>query len=84
MGVSVAVKTVLGEFQNLTNLKTSGVVGVSHSDEGWVVSIEMLEKKSIPDSMDVLGLYEVKVDDHGKIVDFSRVKLRKRGDTVEG
>jgi len=83
MEVSEAVKTVLGEFPNLTNLKASGVVGVSHGDEGWVVSIEMIEKKSIPDSMDVLGLYEVKVDDRGKIVDFSRVKLRKRGDTVE-
>jgi len=83
MDVSEAVKMVLGGFPNLTNLKTSGVVGVSHGDDGWVVSIEMLEKKSIPDSMDVLGLYEVKVDDHGKIVDFNRVKLRKRGDTVE-
>ena len=84
MEVSEAVKTVLAEFPTLTNLKASGVVGISHGEEGWVVSIEMLEKKSIPDSMDVLGLYEVKVDDRGKIVDFSRVKLRKRGDTVEG
>ena len=84
MEVSEAVKTVLAEFPTLTNLKASGVIGISHGEEGWVVSIEMLEKKSIPDSMDVLGLYEVKVDDRGKIVDFSRVKLRKRGDTVEG
>ena len=83
MEVSEAVKTVLTEFPTLTNLKASGVIGVSHGEKGWVVSIEMLEKKSIPDSMDVLGLYEVKVDDRGKIVDFSRVKLRKRCDTVE-
>ena len=83
MEVSEAVKTVLGEFPKLTNLNSSGVVGVSHGDDGWVVSIEMVEKKSIPDSMDILGLYEVKVDDRGKIVDFSRVKLRKRCDTVE-
>ena len=83
MEVSEAVKTVLAEFPQLTQLKASGVVGVSHGEAGWVVSIELIEKKSIPDSMDVLGLYEVKVDDHGKIVDFSRVKLRKRGDTSE-
>lgn len=83
MDVSELVKKLRTEFPPLINLQASGVVGVSRSDDGWVVSIEMIEKKSIPDSMDVLGCYEVKLDDGGKIRDFSRVKLRRRGDTVE-
>jgi hypothetical protein len=83
MDVSEAVKTVLADFPRLTNLATSGIVGVAQRDGEWVVSVEMVEKKSIPDSMDVLGLYEVVLSDGGKIADFKRVKLRKRGDTVE-
>jgi hypothetical protein len=83
MDVPGLVSKLLREFPPLINLQASGVVGVSRSEDGWVVSIEMIEKKSIPDSMDVLGCYEVKLDDGGKIRDFSRVKLRRRGDTVE-
>jgi hypothetical protein len=42
----------------------------------------MIEKKSIPDSMDVLACYEVSLDGSGNIRDFSRVRLRRRGDTA--
>ena len=66
----------------MIHLQSSGVVGVSRSEDGWVVTIEMLEKKSIPDSMDVLGCYEVKLNNDGNIQDFTRVRLRKRGDTA--
>lgn len=83
MDVSELVSKFLTAFPPLINLPASSVVGVSRSDDGWVVSIEMIEKKSIPDSMDVLGCYEVKLDDGGEIRDFSRVRLRKRGDTAQ-
>ncbi len=83
MDLSKLVNKLLTEFPALINLQASGVVGVSRSEDGWVVSIEMVEKKSIPDSMDVLGCYEIKLDDGGEIRDFSRVKLRRRGDTIE-
>ena len=83
MDVPHLVNKLLTEFPPLVNLRASGVMGVSRSDDGWVVSIEMIEKKSIPDSMDILGCYEVTLDDGGEIRDFSRVKLRRRGDTAE-
>lgn len=84
MEVIELVNKLVTEFPPLINLKTSGVVAISRSEDGWIISIEMIEKKSIPDSMDVLGCYEVKLDDGGKICDFSRVRLRRRGDTAEG
>jgi hypothetical protein len=72
----------MAEFPPLIHLQSSGVVGVSRTEDGWVVTIEMLEKRSIPDSMDVLGCYEVKLNNDGNIQDFTRVRLRKRGDTA--
>ncbi len=82
MEVIQLVNKLVADFPAMINLQASSVVGVSRSDDGWVVSIEMIEKKSIPDSMDVLGCYEVSMDDSGKIRDFSRVRLRRRGDTA--
>ena len=71
--------------EQVTGLKASSVTGVARDDEGnWVVTLEMLEKKSIPDSMDILGVYEVKMDAGRGIIDFARTRLRKRGDTSEG
>ncbi len=83
MEVTELVNKMVMEFPSLINLKPSSVVGISRSEDGWIVSIEMIEKKSIPDSMDLLGRYEVSVDGSGNIRDFSRVRLRKRGDTSE-
>ena len=71
--------------EQVTGLKASGVTGMAHDDEGnWVVTLELLEKKSIPDAMDILGIYEVKMNAEGGILDFARTRLRKRGDTSEG
>ena len=82
MEVIELVNKLMAEFPPLIHLQSSGVVGVSRNEDGWIVTIEMLEKKSIPDSMDVLGCYEVKLGNDGDIRDFTRVRLRKRGDTA--
>ena len=82
MEVIQVVNKLVAEFPSLINLKPSSVMGISRSEDGWIVTIEMIEKKSIPDSMDVLGCYEVSLDGSGNIRDFSRVRLRRRGDTA--
>jgi hypothetical protein len=82
MEVIELVNKLVAEFPPLIHLQSSGVIGVSRSEDCWIVTIEMLEKKSIPDSMDVLGCYEVKLDIDGNIQDFARVSLRRRGDTA--
>ncbi len=82
MEVTQLVNKLVADFPPLIHLQASSVVAISHGEDGWIVSIEMIEKKSIPDSMDVLGCYEVSVDAEGNIRDFSRVRLRRRGDTA--
>ena len=48
-----------------------------------LVSLEAVEREAIPDSMDVLGVYEIRMDGDGILFGFERVKLRKRGETKE-
>ena len=44
--------------------------------------MELIERKSIPDAQDLMGGYEVTIDDEeGKVLGFERKTLRKRGDT---
>jgi hypothetical protein len=69
------------QLTEATGLELSTTVGASKDDKGWRISVEMIEKKSIPDGMDILGTYEAWLNDKGELLEFSRKKLRKRIDT---
>ncbi len=81
MNADELTKKAHEEFARLSKLPVNAVIGLSKKEEGWVVSLEALERKAIPDTMDVLGLYEVRLDSEGNLLGFERKKLRKRGET---
>ena len=83
MNTDEIVKKAQEDFARLSKIPVDGVIGLSKTDEGWVVSLEALERRAIPDTMDVLGFYEVRLDNEGNLLGFERKKLRKRGETEE-
>ena len=70
------------EMKRLTGLEPASTVKALKNDKGWRILIEMIEKRSIPDSMDILATYEVLLDDSGNLVEFNRTGMRKRVDTA--
>ncbi len=74
---------VQNDFKRLTKLPVGGVIGISREQGTWVVTLEALERRGIPDTMDILGLYEVHMSEDGETQSIRRLKLRKRGDTEE-
>jgi hypothetical protein len=83
MNANQIVEKARKEFVRLGKEPADGVTGLSRTGEGWSIMIEALERKAIPDTMDVLGLYELQLDDEGNLLGMARKKLRKRGDTTE-
>lgn len=81
LGVDAVAKLAAEKLAALTGLKLSSVVGVLRDEAGWKVTVEMVEKKSIPEALDVLACYEVRVGEDGELLEFTRVRLRKRADT---
>ena len=84
MNTNQIIKKAQEEFVGLGKIPANGVTGLSKTEEGWVVSLEALERRAIPDTMDVLGLYEIRLDNEGNLLGFDRRKLRRRGETKEG
>ena len=41
------------------------MIGLERTDDGWPVEVEVLEVRRIPNTTDVLALYEVEVDGKG-------------------
>jgi hypothetical protein len=83
MNVDMIIKKAQEEFASLSKLPVNAVIGLTKAEEGWMVSLEALERKAIPDTMDVLGQYEIRLDSEGNLLGFERKKLRKRGETEE-
>ena len=56
------------------------VVSLNKDSEGWLAEVEVLERKSIPDTQDILGRYEMKFDEEGELLGYKRIMLRRRSD----
>jgi hypothetical protein len=67
----------------VTGFPLSSITSVKKEGESWVLSVELLEKEGIPDRMDILGEYRVRVSAQGDMEGYERLSLRKRGDTGE-
>ncbi|MDA2936904.1 gas vesicle protein [Acidobacteria bacterium AH-259-A15] len=83
VGIPELISKAREELSKLTGLELSTVLGATKTEEGWKISIEMVEKYSIPDQMDILAIYDTLLDDDGNLLQFNRRRLRKRVDTEE-
>ena len=83
LSMGEVIKKVRSDLHSLTGLDVSSTVRVARDAEGWLVSMEVIEKHSIPDGMDVLATYETKLDSDGNLLEFKRIKMRKRIDMEE-
>lgn len=69
------------ELQEITGLQAVSVVSMSPDETGWKLAVELLEREAVPDTMDVLAVYDAYLDAEGGVVRFERAYLRHRGDT---
>jgi hypothetical protein len=62
--------------------KAQGIVSISKGGENWNIQLEVLERKAIPDTQDILGIYEVKLNSALDVMEYKRVGMRHRGDMI--
>ena len=67
------------QLVELTGKDAEGVVGLDRSDDGWKVEVEVVEVRRIPNTTDVLAMYEVDVDGKGSLQGYRRVRRYVRG-----
>ncbi|MFH1565251.1 MAG: gas vesicle protein GvpO [bacterium] len=68
------------QLADLTGFTSPAGIGLKKEKEEWVITIEIVEKKSIPDQMDILGTYDVYMNSEGDLSRYERRGLRKRVD----
>ncbi|WP_253738025.1 gas vesicle protein [Halohasta salina] len=58
-----------------------GIVEVSRTDDSWRAVVEIIERRSVPDTQDILGQYEIELDESGEVIGYRRLEKYRRGDT---
>jgi len=83
LSMSKIIQKARSELNSLTGLEISSTISAQREEDRWLVSLEAVEKRSIPDSMDILATYEMGIDLEGNMQEFRRTKMRKRIDTKD-
>lgn len=71
------------EIEMLTGRPVDSVSSVHRSEDGWTLTLEVVELERVPASTSVLGTYEVVVDAGGAVVEYDRVRRYYRNQASE-
>ena len=74
--VAIAAAAQLSE---LIGKMPEGIVSVEKSDDGWRVQLEVVESRRIPETTDILAVYEVDVGTEGDVISYRRLNRYVRG-----
>ena len=80
MALPNVVRKARQQLGEMTGLDVCSTVSAGKCESGWCVRVEVVEKKSLPDSQDILATYELSLDEEGNLLDFTRIGMRRRMD----
>jgi len=84
LSATEAIKRVRRELPQLLGRPIESVLGVQRDeDEGWKVTVAVVELSRIPSTTDVLGAYAVTLDHSGELVGYSRNRRYHRNQADE-
>jgi len=79
-----AAQQVREDLPELLGRPIESILGINRSDDdGWEVTVAVVELSRIPNSTDVLGAYRVTLDGQGEIEGYQRVRRYNRSQADE-
>jgi hypothetical protein len=63
----------------LSGRRPESVISIDRKDGEWRVGVEVVEVPRIPDSADILAVYDVRLDAGGDLISYRRVRRYARG-----
>jgi len=72
------------ELAEITGLEALGVTALERTEDGaWRVTVDLLELSRVPETDDVLGSYEVELDEKGELLGYRRIRRYTRSQAGE-
>jgi hypothetical protein len=71
-------------LHELSGAEVESVSAVDRTHDGWRVTLETVEVRRVPDSMDVMATYDVELDGDGDLVRYERRRRYARAQSDHG
>ena len=79
-----AARKAREQLTEMTGREPESVLAVERDeDDGWRVTVEVLEMQRVPNSMDLLGCYAIRLDKSGDMLEYGRLRRYARGSSDE-
>jgi phage gpG-like protein len=69
--------------KNYMRKNPESIIDIEKKPDGWKVTIETIERKSIPDTQDLMGRYDILFNNNGELIGWKQKMIRKRSDKTE-
>ena len=79
-----AIRQAREQLEEMMGRPVEAVLGMERDEDGWMVTVQVVELARIPNSTDVLGSYAVSVDDGGDVVGYRRTRRYYRSQADDG
>ena len=79
-----AIRHAREQLEEMMGRPVEAVLGMTRDEDGWTVTVQVVELQRIPSSTDVLGSYDVNVDSDGDVVGYRRTRRYHRSQADEG
>ncbi len=79
MNAVEVIKIARDTLAMLTGLPVDTVSQCKRDGDGWMVEVEMIEMRRIPNSSDVLATYQIRLDSTGDMLGYERTHRYYRG-----
>jgi hypothetical protein len=76
---AAAARLAAENVAEFTGRDPENVVAIDRRDGEWYVDVEVVESHRIPDTTDVLAIYEVRLDRDGDLLSYRRTRRYARG-----
>ena len=80
MEIKDIVEIAKNKLVEITEFSSPNTIGVDKEEDTWYITIEIVEKPSESVNLEILGIYNVRLDAFGNLLGFERIGMRKRGD----
>jgi hypothetical protein len=71
------------QLQELVGRPVESVTGIEKNGKEWKLSVEVLELERVPNTTDLLGIYDVTVDKNGELTGARRTRRYPRAEARE-
>lgn len=80
--IKMITDSALNAVREYISKEPERVVSLEEAKGEWHVTVEVIERKAVPDTQDLLGRYDIKLSLKGELLGWRQSMVRRRSDRM--